>query len=74
MIGSVVFPYRSGTVEAVMEDDGSWRCDAIPCLIRPLNCLHSDIPYGTPTDPRRYRRHLESAARWLHGEARFREA
>jgi hypothetical protein len=67
MIGKVVFPFRSGVAEAVMDDDGCWRCDAAPCLARPLNCLHSTLWYGETVDQSKTMRCLESAARWLHG-------
>src|SRR5262249_25605206 len=68
MIGKVVFPYRSAMVEAVMDDDGSWRGDVIPCLVRPLNCLHGARWAERPLDRDRCRRCLESAALWLHGQ------
>src|SRR5262245_19772450 len=68
MIGKVVFRYKSNIVEAVMEDDGSWRCDAIPCLVRPLNALHSPGSAEAPLDRKRCLRWLKSAALWLHGE------
>jgi hypothetical protein len=70
MIGKVVFPYKSAVAEAVMEDDGSWRCDAIPCLARPLNILHSPVSFESRLDRSRCQRYLETAARWLHGEIR----
>ena len=70
MIGKVVFPYKSITAEAVMDDDGLWRCDAIPCLARPLNLLHSPQGAGSPVDWPHSLRCLESAAVWLHGQVR----
>jgi len=70
MIGKVVFQYKSSTVEAVMDDDGTWRCDAIPCLVRPLNILYSAAWIRAPVDPCRSRQYLHSAALWLHGEVR----
>jgi len=73
MIGKVVFQYKSKAVEAVMHDDGSWRCDAIPCLVRPLNILHSAVFYRAPVDPVRSHRDLQSAALWLRGEVRTAE-
>jgi len=68
MIGKVVFQYKSSAVEAVMDDDGSWRCDAIPCLVRPLNILYSAAWIRAPVDSSRSLRYLQSAALWLHGE------
>jgi hypothetical protein len=70
MIGKVVFPYKSMVAEAVMEDDGSWRCDAIPCLVRPLNILHGPTSFEARLDRSRSLCCLASAARWLHGEIR----
>jgi hypothetical protein len=70
MIGKVVFWYKTNSVEAVMEDDGTWRCNAIPCLVRPLNCLYSPVIDETGLDGRKAMCCLESAAIWLHGEVR----
>jgi hypothetical protein len=70
MIGKVVFRYNSAIVEAVMDDDGAWSCDAIPCLIRPLNTLYTPLSRAATLDRSRCKRCLESAARWLRGEAR----
>jgi hypothetical protein len=70
MIGKVVFQYKSNAVEAVMGEDGLWRCDAIPCLARPLNVLYSAAFYRAPVDRSRLLRDLRSAALWLRGEAR----
>jgi hypothetical protein len=70
MIGKVAFPYKSMVAEAVMEDDGSWRCDAIPCLVRPLNILHGPTSFEARLDRSRSLCCLASAARWLHGEIR----
>jgi hypothetical protein len=70
MIGKVIFQYKSNAVEAVMDDDGLWRCDAIPCLVRPLNILYSAAFYRAPLDRSRSLHHLRSAALWLRGEVR----
>jgi hypothetical protein len=70
MIGKVIFSYKSMTVEALMEDDGTWRCDAIPCLVRPLNLLYSPTVFGESLEERRSLHCLGSAARWLRGEVR----
>jgi hypothetical protein len=70
MIGKVIFQYKSNAVEAVMDDDGSWRCDAIPCLVRPLNILYSAAFYSAPLDRCRSTHYLRSAALWLKGEVR----
>jgi hypothetical protein len=74
MIGKVVFPYKTNVVEAVMNDDGSWRCDAIPCLVRPLNLLYGPRVFGESLGEDRTLRYLESAANWLHGEVRIDQA
>ena len=71
MIGRVVFRYKSKLIEAVMEDDGSWRCDDLPCLVRPLDWLHGPNLDGAPLDFDRCARSLQSAAFWLDGEVRF---
>jgi hypothetical protein len=68
MIGKVVFPYKSDVVDAVLGDDGSWRCDAIPCLARPLNLLYDPRVFGESLEKDRSMYCLESAAGWLHGE------
>jgi hypothetical protein len=68
MIGKVVFQYKSKAVEAVMDDDGFWHCDAIPCLARPLNILYSASFYRAPADASRSLHDLRSAAVWLRGE------
>jgi hypothetical protein len=68
MIGKVVFPYKSDVVDAVLGDDGSWRCDAIPCLARPLNLLYGPGVFDESLEKDRSMCCLESAARWLHGE------
>jgi hypothetical protein len=68
MIGKVVFPYKSSVAEAILNSDGLWECDAIPCLVRPLNILHGPAWYGFRFDRSRYLACLASAARWLHGE------
>jgi hypothetical protein len=68
MIGKVVFQYKLDSVEAVMGDDGAWRCDAIPCLVRPLNLLYSPLVFGESLERDRSVRCLESAAKWLRGE------
>jgi hypothetical protein len=68
MIGKVVFPYKSRIVEAIMNNDGCWECDVIPCLVRPLNILHSPAWNGAPFDLARCLECLETAAHWLHGE------
>ena len=74
MIGKVVFSYKSNSVEAVMGDDGSWRCDAIPCLVRPLNLLYSPLVFGESLEKDRSMRCLESAANWLRGEVHIERA
>jgi hypothetical protein len=71
MIGKVVFQYKSNEIDAVMDDNGLWRCDALPCLARPLNILYSAAFYRTPPDRSRSLHDLRSAAVWLHGEARI---
>jgi hypothetical protein len=68
MIGKVVFPYKTTVVEAVMNDDGSWRCDGIPCLVRPLDLLYNHRVFGESPENDRSMRCLESAANWLSGE------
>jgi hypothetical protein len=68
MIGKVVFPYKSSIAEAILNKDGFWECEAIPCLERPLNVLHGPAFYGTSFDLTRCHECLASAARWLHGE------
>jgi hypothetical protein len=70
MIGKVVFQYNSKAIEAVMDDDGFWRCDAIPCLVRPLNILYSAAFYRASVDASRSLHDLRSAALWLRGEVR----
>jgi hypothetical protein len=70
MIGKVVFSYKASTIEAIMNDDGTWRCDAIPCLVRPLNLLFSPRMFGESLEKDRSMRCLEAAARWLGGEVR----
>ena len=74
MIGKVVFEYNANAVEAVMDDDGSWRCDAIPCLVRPLNILYSPREFGERVEEDRSVRCLESAANWLQGEVSMKRA
>jgi hypothetical protein len=74
MIGKVVFPYKTSVVEAIMKHDGSWRCDAIPCLVRPLNLLYGPRVFGESLGEDRTMRYLESAASWLHGEVRVDQA
>jgi hypothetical protein len=71
MVGKVVFPYKSSRVEAVLNDDGLWRCEAIPCLVRVLNILHSPVWAGEPLDDSSLRSCLQSAAAWLKGEVHF---
>jgi len=71
MIGKVIFQYKLNAVEAVMDEDGSWRCDAIPCLARPLNVLYSRAFHRLPLDRARLLDDLHSAASWLHGEVRI---
>ena len=67
MFGKVVFPYNSNPAEAVLDDDGLWRCDAVPCLVRVLNIRHSPVWYGQPLDSINARRCLLSAGLWLNG-------
>jgi hypothetical protein len=68
MIGKVVFSYKASAIEAIMNDDGTWRCDAIPCLVRPLNLLFSPRMFGESLEKDRSMLCLESAASWLAGE------
>jgi hypothetical protein len=63
MIGAIRFGFRREVAEAILGDDGCWRCDAVPCLAHPLDILYSPSWQGRPDG----RRHLDEAARWLHG-------
>jgi hypothetical protein len=67
MIGMIRFDYRGGIAEAVLGIDGRWSCDAVPCLVHPLDILHSPRWDGQPPE----RRHLEEAACWLKGAVVF---
>ena len=71
MVGKVLFPYKSSRVEAMLDDDGLWRCEALPCLVRVLNILHSPVWAGEPLDGPSLHRCLQSAAVWLKGEVHF---
>jgi hypothetical protein len=71
MIGRVVFTFQSRVIEAVMEDDGTWRCDAVPCLTRPLNILQGPSFGDVPLTRSRCLQCLEFAASWLNGEVRL---
>lgn len=67
MFGKVIFPYKSRLAEAVLEDDGLWRCGAVPCLVRVLNIRHSPVWHEEPLDPVNARRCLLTAGLWLKG-------
>lgn len=69
MIGKVLFLYHDAFVEAILADNGSWTCDAVPCLVRPLDVLYSPRRYrpGEPDDGRAGALCLAAAARWLNG-------
>jgi hypothetical protein len=67
MIGMIRFDARGGVAEAILGDDGCWSCAAVPCLVRPLDILHSPTWERQPAG----RRHLEEAALWLKGTVVF---
>ena len=67
MFGKVIFPYKSMRAEAVLDDDGRWSCEAVPCLDRVLNIRHSPVWYDQTLDPINARRCLLSAGLWLNG-------
>ena len=67
MIGRLHFPYRHRTAEAVLDEDGRWRCPEVPSLVRVLDTLYSPRRDGPSPDGQRARRHLHAAARWLKG-------
>ena len=66
MLGMIRFGFRGGFADAVLGNDGCWRCTAVPCLVRPLDTLYSPNFVGLTG-----RRHLEAAARWLNGSVVF---
>lgn len=69
MIGLIRFASRGRVAAAVLEDDGSWSCDALPWLIRPLAFLYSYSPNwdGLPAG----RRLVRAAALRLNGTVVF---
>ncbi|CAN5688463.1 hypothetical protein BH23PLA1_BH23PLA1_09300 [soil metagenome] len=71
MIGKISFSFRDRPVEAVLQDNGRWRCEAIPSLVHVLDVLYSPRWEGVPADSPAGRRHLQAAAQWLNGAAEF---
>lgn len=67
MIGRLRFPCRSGTAEAVMDEDGRWHCPDVPELVRVLDALYSPMRDEPSQGRTRARHHLNAAASWLHG-------
>jgi hypothetical protein len=67
MIGMIRFDFRGVIAEAVLGNDGCWSCAAVPCLVHPLDILHSPNWDGRPAG----RRHLDEAACWLKGAVVF---
>lgn len=67
MVGMVRFAFRGGTAEAVLGDNGRWSCATVPCLVRPLDILHSPHWEGLPARGLGGRRNLSAAGRWLKG-------
>ena len=71
MIGMILFAFRGGIAEAILEDDGCWSCTARPCLVRPLDLLYSPTRDRLLAGGSAGRRCLEAAARWLKGTPVF---
>ncbi len=67
MIGRLHFPYRQRLAEAVLQEDGRWRCPEVPALVRVLDALYSPGREGLAADHPRAVGHLHAAARWLKG-------
>ncbi len=67
MIGLIRFAFQGANAEAVLGDDGSWSCTAVPCLVRPLDILYGPSWEGIPAGGPVGLRQLETAGRWLRG-------
>ena len=67
MIGRLRFPCRSGTAEAMLDEEGRWHCPEVPTLVRVLDTLYSPRRDGSAGDKAVARHHLNAAASWLRG-------
>jgi hypothetical protein len=71
MIGVVLFrTHRGEPAEAILGDDGRWRCPKLPVLERPLNILYEPGRYSAGDAPPGHAE-LYRAASWLKGGVRL---
>lgn len=63
----VVFPGRQGEpIEAILRDDGTWSCSALPVIVRVLDALYAPESANTG-EPGWGRVEMLRAAEWLKG-------